>query len=81
MAVATAILNGNFHILTETEELAIIRHMTGAPLYWEAFSTCGLVLLSSVSNIMLNKCSNDTKTLGGGGERREKKLRRELKCP
>ena len=25
--------------------------MTGAPLYWEAFSTCQLVLLSSVSNI------------------------------
>ena len=51
MAVATAILNGNFPVLTETEELAIIRHRTGAPLYWEAFSTCELVLLSSVSNI------------------------------
>ena len=51
MAVATAILNGNFPVLTETEELAIIRHKTGAPLYWEAFSTCELVLLSSVSNI------------------------------
>ena len=51
MAVATAILNGNFPVLTETEELAIIRHKTGAPLYWEAFSTCQLVLLSSVSNI------------------------------
>ena len=74
MAVATAILNGNFHILTETEELAIIRHRTGAPLYWEAFSTCELVLLSSVSNIMLNKCSNDMKTLGGGGgEKGERK--------
>ena len=79
MAVATAILNGNFHILTETP--AIIRHMTGAPLYWEAFSTCELVLLPSVSNIMLNKCSNHMKTLGGGGGRREKKLRRVLKCP
>ena len=51
MAVAAAILNGNFPVLTETEELAIIRHKTGAPLYWEAFSTCELVLLSSVSNI------------------------------
>ena len=51
MAVATAILNGNFPVLTETEELAIIRHKTGAPLYWEAFSTCELVLLSSLSNI------------------------------
>ena len=51
MAVATAILNGNFPVLTETEELAIIRHKTGAPLYREAFSTCELVLLSSVSNI------------------------------
>ena len=51
MAVATAILNGNFPVLTETEELAIIRHKTGVPLYWEAFSTCELVLLSSVSNI------------------------------
>ena len=51
MAVATAILNGNFLVLTETEELAIIRHRTGAPLYWEAFSTCELVLLSSVANI------------------------------
>ena len=51
MAVATAILNGNFPVLTETEELAIIRHRTGAPLYWEAFSTCELVLLSSVANI------------------------------
>ena len=55
---------------------AIIRHMTGAPLYWEAFSTCQLVLLSSVSNIMLNKCSNHMKTLrrggGGGGKAREK---------
>ena len=51
MAVATAILNGNFPVLTETEELAIIRHKTGALLYWEAFSTCELVLLSSVSNI------------------------------
>ena len=67
MAVATAILNGSFHISTETEELAIIRHRTGAPLYWEAFSTCQLVLLSSVSNIMLNKCSNHMKTMGGGG--------------
>ena len=51
--------------------------MTGAPLYWEAFSTCQLVLLSSVSNIMLNKCSNHMKTLrrgggGGGGKAREK---------
>ena len=51
MAVATAILNGNFLVLTETEELAIIRHRTGAPLYWEAFSTCVLVLLSSVAKI------------------------------
>ena len=51
MAVATAILNGNFPVLTVTEELAIIRHRTGAPLYWEAFSTCELVLLSSVANI------------------------------
>lgn len=51
MAVATAILNGNFLVLTETEELAIIRHRTGAPLCWEAFSTCELVLLSSVANI------------------------------
>ena len=51
MAVATAILNGNFLILTETEELAIIRNRTGAPLYWEAFSTCELVILSSASNI------------------------------
>ena len=48
---------------------AIIRHMTGAPLYWEAFSTCQLVLLSSVSNIMLNKCSNHMKTLRRGGGR------------
>ena len=56
----------------------IIRHRTGAPLYWEAFSTCQLVLLSSVSNIMLNKCLNHMKTLrrggGGGGEGERKKI-------
>ena len=79
MAVATAILNGNFHILTETP--AIIRHMTGAPLYWEAFSTCELVLLPSVSNIMLNKCSNHMKTLGGGGGKAREKVEASAKVP
>ena len=59
---------------------AIIRHRTGAPLYWEAFSTCELVLLSSVSNIMLNKCSNHMKTLRGG-EGEKKKVEARAKVP
>ena len=56
--------------------------MTGAPLYWEALSTCELVLVnSSVSNIMLNKCSNHMKTLGGGGGKAREKIEARAKVP
>ena len=67
MAVATAILNGNFHILTETEELQRLLGTGQVLLYIGKLSLNVNLYFYPVSNIMLNKCSNHMKTLGRGG--------------